>query len=80
MMSAFSRLFIIGMGVISFLVLLLFGLRYVGLQREFEAYDHPLLKEKHQFWIVAKGEEERLTLHTPNKQSQKASNWDPLLE
>lgn len=55
MMSAFSRLFIIGMGVISFLVLLLFGLRYVGLQREFETYDHPLLKEKHQFWIVAKG-------------------------
>ncbi len=55
MMSAFSRLFIIGMGIISFLVLLLFGLRYLGLQREFEAYDHPLLKDKNQFWIIAKG-------------------------
>lgn len=55
MAAAFLRLFLIGLAVILVFVFTLFGLRWVGSLREFEAFDHPLIKENKLFWVVAKG-------------------------
>lgn len=55
MMTGFSRLFLISMGVIFLLVSILMGLRQLGATREFEMFDHPLLKGKKNFWVIAKG-------------------------
>ncbi|MCB0363988.1 MAG: hypothetical protein H6624_13220 [Bdellovibrionaceae bacterium] len=54
MISAFSRLVLMGVGVLFVLVLVLFGLRQVGFQRQFQAFDHPLVQDP-AFWIVALG-------------------------
>lgn len=52
MYSAFSRLLLLGVGTLIVFFLVLIGLRQVGLQRQFQAFDHPLLKDR-TFWIVA---------------------------
>lgn len=54
MISAFSRLALMGVGALFVLVLVLFGMRQVGLQRQFQAFDHPLIQDR-TFWIVAQG-------------------------
>ena len=52
MISAFSRLLLIGVGALFVLVLVLFGLRQVGLQRQFQVFEHPLITND-EFWIIA---------------------------
>ena len=54
MVSALSRLLLIGIGTLLVLALALFGLRQLGLQRQFEAFNHPLIANK-DFWVVAQG-------------------------
>lgn len=80
MMTGFSRLFLIGMGVIMALALFWMGLRRLGGTREFEVFDHPLLKA-HQVspWIIAKGGDHENSQAYTEKAIREALKWDESL-